>query len=406
MRQIKPKSNQYVIVSLFAAVVILLSAAACDSVVYPEPTESYSVVGGFELTATVDEPGPHSIGIAEYDYWYPYSMDIDQSGNLLVTNIRGAFLERFELHEDGGAEWTAYWAWGRGRDEHCYPLFVTNYGPDPDIVVVSESYSLDTGGQFPEGASAYYLLLPAPELPITPGRPGWNNIYTSQPPFKHGYQEWENPVLQQYSNMYQPGDVTTEPVPGTMIVVSDTSSGMLRLFNSLGTLLAEGGGMGDQEGVFRLPLGIDYGPDQMLAVADTWNHRVQLFEIIDTPTDEDHPDYVPGYDKQKLFAYRRTIGGFGAHNGGLSAPYGVCFDTTGNVYVADTRNARVQKYDGEGNLLAVIYGEGEWRLRMPLDVAVDDNGDLLVLDAFIWYEPWERDFEPDEGARIIRFRRD
>lgn len=384
-----------------AAVLTGLVSGGCEGPDYPEPTQQYSAVGGFELTAVTEDPGPYSVGYAERDYWYPYSMGLDAAGDLLVNNCRGAFIERFRLEEDGGAQWTAYWAWGRGHDEDTYPLFVCGYGDDPDLVLVSEAYTVGM-----HGARAYLLELPEPDQPGEMGRPPWAYIYTSRPTDTRdvGFA-WVSPVRRTFFNFYQPGDIAAEPFPGGSVIVSDTGTGAIRLYDADGVILATGGGTGDQEGVFRLPLGLAYGPGQTLAVADTWNHRIQLFEIIDTPQDPEDPDYKRDYTLPKLFAYRRTIGSFGYHNGEMSAPYGVCFDDDGNIYVADTRNGRVQKFDGEGRLLAVIYGEGDWRLRAPLDVVVDLNGDLLVLDAFVWYAPWDEAPLPDEGGRVIRFRR-
>jgi DNA-binding beta-propeller fold protein YncE len=64
---------------------------------------------------------------------------------------------------------------------------------------------------------------------------------------------------------------------------------------------------------------------------------------------------------------------------------GITVDNNGNVYVADSKMRRVQKFGSRGNLLTVITG----KMVYPTDVAVDQNsGNLYVLDAATHYF-WE-----------------
>jgi len=48
----------------------------------------------------------------------------------------------------------------------------------------------------------------------------------------------------------------------------------------------------------------------------------------------------------------RTWGTSGSGNGEFSQPYAVDVDGSGNVYVVDNGNARIQKFDSAGNYLA------------------------------------------------------
>ncbi len=63
---------------------------------------------------------------------------------------------------------------------------------------------------------------------------------------------------------------------------------------------------------------------------------------------------------------------------------GLTVDENGNVYVADSKMRRVQKFDFQGRFLAAFTD----RLKYPADVALDrTSGNLLVLDAataLIW----------------------
>ena len=72
----------------------------------------------------------------------------------------------------------------------------------------------------------------------------------------------------------------------------------------------------------------------------------------------------------------------GASDGQLDSPRGVSVDGQGNIYVADTGNKRIQKFDSTG----VYQGKWEhWGLNAqpflrPVAVAVDSNGGFYVSD--------------------------
>ena len=76
-------------------------------------------------------------------------------------------------------------------------------------------------------------------------------------------------------------------------------------------------------------------------------------------------------------------GGFGKGRGQFAGPRGGATDADGNFYVADTGNARIQKFDGNGNLLAILgkAGKGEGQLYEPNGVAIAANGDIYIADA-------------------------
>ncbi len=380
---------------LFVLGAILVSTAflGCEEIVYPEPTESYTAVGGFELTRVDDEdPRPYSIGDAEGDpewgFWFPYSIALNYDGNLLVTNIRGGYIERFIPNPDGSALWDAYWIWPRGRQESTYQLFIDSY-PDAmfekNLVLVSESQSELGPAGFAWGKQVYKLALPEPII----DNPDDNRPrYTLLTNFD---------ILIGYPLTSQPGPVAY--FPDDKLVYTDVVLSWIYLFED-DTEVAVTGDLGDQEGKFHRPMGICSTPAERIVVSDMYNHRLQVFTV--EPNLVANPDLEYRYTLQ----FERAIGGFGFNNGQLSSPFGVDADGEGNIYVCDTRNSRVQKFTSEGELLAVIYGEGYWRLRSPLDLVVTEEGDIWVIDAFVWYEHWEEEDIPEEQARIILFRRD
>lgn len=76
-------------------------------------------------------------------------------------------------------------------------------------------------------------------------------------------------------------------------------------------------------------------------------------------------------------------GSEGSGPGQFQYPEGVAVDGSGNVFVADTQNTRVQKFDNNGTFLTMwgSPGSGPGQFAYPAGVAVDGSGNVLVADA-------------------------
>ena len=63
-------------------------------------------------------------------------------------------------------------------------------------------------------------------------------------------------------------------------------------------------------------------------------------------------------------------------------PWSIGLDTDSNVYVADWRNDRVQKFTPEGKFLAAYgtSGDHDGEFHRPSGVAVDRDGNMYVAD--------------------------
>jgi sugar lactone lactonase YvrE len=78
-----------------------------------------------------------------------------------------------------------------------------------------------------------------------------------------------------------------------------------------------------------------------------------------------------------------VIGGSGVQKGQMSGPSDVTFDQQGNIYVADTNNNRVEKYDSQGNFVAAAGGfGGDVTLNQPWSMAVDGDGNVYIADTW------------------------
>jgi len=92
---------------------------------------------------------------------------------------------------------------------------------------------------------------------------------------------------------------------------------------------------------------------------------------------------VGAADARAPFRSLGAWGGPGTAAGQFRIPNGIAADDMGHVYVAETGNSRIQKFDSHGRLLAVLGGTpgaGDGQFNGPYGVAVDGFGDVYVAD--------------------------
>lgn len=116
------------------------------------------------------------------------------------------------------------------------------------------------------------------------------------------------------------------------------------------------GSVGDDDGQFRLPVGITIDKAGNVYVADMMRCKVQKF----TP------------DGQFLSA----VGQAGDHAGGFARPKHLAVDSDGIVYVVDAGFQNVQMFDSEFRLLMHFGAAGDFpgAMNLPVGIAVTDTG--------------------------------
>ena len=144
------------------------------------------------------------------------------------------------------------------------------------------------------------------------------------------------------------------------VMVADTGNNRLQRFASDGAYLQTIGA-----GQLSGPRGMDESVLDTLYVADTGNNRVAVF----TPVDG-------------VYTYASQLGlGTGAGDGQFSAPRGVALVGTNYLWVADTGNHRIQKFNTSGTFLVKVGSKGSapGLFNVPSGVMTEDN-DVVVAD--------------------------
>lgn len=92
--------------------------------------------------------------------------------------------------------------------------------------------------------------------------------------------------------------------------------------------------------------------------------------------------FLPVLARAQAPVYVTQWGTFGSGEGQFNYPGGIACDTTGNVYVADRYNYRVQKFANDGTYLAQwgSFGDGNGQFHEADDIAIDRSG-VYVADA-------------------------
>jgi sugar lactone lactonase YvrE len=131
------------------------------------------------------------------------------------------------------------------------------------------------------------------------------------------------------------------------------------------------GSQGAEPGQFAAPRSVAVAPDGSVYVADSRNNRIQEFD-------------AGGRLIRTWGTFGATANGQAAPPGTFNEPWGIAVGPDGSVYVADTWNHRVQKFDAHGEFMAAWGHEGQGdaldALWGPRGVAVDRTGRVFVSD--------------------------
>jgi len=157
------------------------------------------------------------------------------------------------------------------------------------------------------------------------------------------------------------------------VYVVDAGKQRVQIFSSSGVFMGQFGSYGSDPGQFKTPSGIAVSSEGQVTyvyVADSSNHRIQKFVA------------SGGYLSQWC-TYVSQWGSYGSDFGKFKNPSGITVsqegtwpNTTTYVYVVDSGNHRVQKFDSSGVFMGQFgsYGSGDGQLKNPSGIAVSQEG--------------------------------
>lgn len=161
------------------------------------------------------------------------------------------------------------------------------------------------------------------------------------------------------------------------IYVVDQGNNRVQVLDRRGRFIREWGGRGFTPRYFDTPSAIAIERKTgKLYVVDTLNHRIQVFD----------PDGSLSKTGATGKSIVNPIGRLGSGRGDFNRPKDVAVDKKGNIFVADTGNNRIQKFDPSGVFLQE-WGKFARRrgveLKNPISIAYSDEGfgSIYVLDS-------------------------
>jgi sugar lactone lactonase YvrE len=199
-------------------------------------------------------------------------------------------------------------------------------------------------------------------------------------------------------SLYTPNSLAIDPISRKVFVSDRTTNRILRypsvasLTNGAGAEAVFGqsrfstGIIGSGDLGLNGPSTIFYDRRGRLWVADSGNHRVLMFEAAVYRNTQAYPDRVYG---QATFATNAS----GVTSSAMYNPYALFVDTTDRLWVADSGNNRVLRFDavsfksngadadgvlGQANFTNSAPGAGSSGLQSPFGVAVSSGGELFV----------------------------
>lgn len=185
-------------------------------------------------------------------------------------------------------------------------------------------------------------------------------VLRAQPPFPPPALALRGSVRFDSSRVKEPTLLAVAVSPAGRIGMLDSRSGVAQVFSPSGAFLYQTPAQVPGAGRLRRPLGLSFGEEEELYLADTGNQRVVRF----------------GQD-----GLIRILGTPGIFNGQFVLPTSLAW-LDGRLVVLDSALCRIQQFDGAGTLVgkAGRKGAAPGAFLLPTFLARDPDDNLWVLD--------------------------
>lgn len=304
----------------------------CD--LFNQRIQKFTLDGGF-ITKWGSECGSPSARDGEFSG--PFGIAIDEKGFVYVADAENHRIQKFTSDGQFITKWSTV---GSGDGEFNQPRGITI--DSSGCVYIADIYNYRIQKFTPQGE------------------------YVTQ--FgKYGYEEGE---------FDEPEDVAVDKKG--FIYVVDKINRRIQKFTPDWKFTDQWGSEGDGDNEFSLPTDIAIDDNGFVYVVDQGNQRVQKFDP--------NGVFEAKWGEKGCIEEGETEAG----SGEFCEPHGIAIDINGNVYVSDSCNTCIQKFDTDGNFIAK-WGNFDI-FQNPTGVAVDNNGLVYVTDE--WY-PRVQIFDPN-----------
>ncbi|MDH4129269.1 MAG: 6-bladed beta-propeller, partial [Spirochaetota bacterium] len=163
------------------------------------------------------------------------------------------------------------------------------------------------------------------------------------------------------------------------VYVVENSGNRVQKFDANGNYISQFGAGGSGDGLFNFPTDICFDSNNNIYIADGQNHRVQKFDYSFNFLGWWGKDSVKGVGWHNPGTATSPIAGTetGAFNWNNSIIY-----NNGYIYVSDTSNNRIQKFDTNGNYVKSwgSFGSAAGQFSQVSMMELDTYGNIFVCD--------------------------
>ncbi len=345
------------VVALFAALVVslTLTAAASADVSFTK-AYGWGVLDGanqFETCTSTCQAGLAGAGAGQFTY--PADVATDSSGDVYVTDWENDRIEEFSA---AGAFIKTIGTYGGGAGQFAGPEGVATDSSGDVYVADSGNYRIDEFSAAGAFVKAYGWGVGDPmNQPEICGSSQCDQFETCTSSCQTGI---EGSGAGQFSNwsdgiaIDRSGDVYVADTGNDRIEEFSAAGAFIRAFGTAGSgagQFAEGpyGGVG--------PYGVATDPSGDIYAADPYNARIDEFSAAGTFIKAYGWGVSDGVNEFETCARTCQAGTEGIGAGQLNYPFDVATDSSGDVYVADQGNERIDEFSAAGAFIKA-YGWG------------------------------------------------